>query len=114
MWLLLIEISLTPSFAQVGVEALRLEHNEQGAPAQQHSREKQVLDDRRHRHPPAAGEGCGERGSHLSWVRGCTSRAWLEDVGGFWSLEGEGNDQIKGLLCIQMTVVSYFGTHSEL
>lgn len=69
---------LTRSLAQVGVEALRLEHDEQGSPAQQHGGEEQVLDDCRHRHPPAAGEGCGEGGSHLSWVRGGTSLAWLE------------------------------------
>lgn len=65
---------LTWSFAQVRVEALGLEHDEQGSPAEQHGREEQVLDDRRHRHPPAAGEGRGQRGSHV----GSGSLAWTE------------------------------------
>lgn len=71
--------SLTWSLAHVRVKALRFEHDEQGTPAQQHSREKQVFDDRRHRHPPAAGKSCGQGGSHRCWDRNFTWLAWLED-----------------------------------
>ena len=50
--------------ARVRVEALRFEHDEQGAPAEQHGREEQVFDDRGHGHPPAARKGCGQGWSH--------------------------------------------------
>lgn len=66
--------SLTRFSAEVGVEAFRLEHDEQGAPAQQHSREQQVLYDRSHSHPPAPGEGCGQGGCHLHGEKRGTMR----------------------------------------
>lgn len=52
------------TWAQVGVEAFPLQHDEQGAPAKQHSRAQQVLNDRCHRHPPAPPVGLEERGRH--------------------------------------------------
>ena len=58
--------SLTGLFAEIGVEALRFQHDEQRAPAQQHSGEQQVLHNRSHRHPPAAREGRGQCWSHGS------------------------------------------------
>lgn len=55
---------LTFFVAQVWVKPLRLEHDEERPPPQQHSREEQVLDDGSDRHPPASGEGGGQGWSH--------------------------------------------------
>lgn len=61
---------LTVFCAQIGVEAFRFEHNEKGAPAEQHSREKQVLNDGSHCHPPAASKRRGQCRSHSEQERG--------------------------------------------
>lgn len=50
--------------AQVGVEALRLEHDEQRAPAQEDCREEEVLQHSGAGHPPAAPMGSGQGGRH--------------------------------------------------
>lgn len=55
---------LTWEGAQVGVEALRLEHDQEGSPAQENGRKEEVLHDGRAGHPPAAPVGRGKRGSH--------------------------------------------------
>lgn len=55
---------LTWEGAQVGVEALRLEHDQEGSPAQEDGGEEEVLHDSRAGHPPATPVGCGESGSH--------------------------------------------------
>lgn len=55
---------LTLLVAEVRVEALGLEHDEERAPSQQHSGEEQILNDGGHCHPPAPGERRGQGGSH--------------------------------------------------
>ena len=55
--------------AQVRVEALPLEHDEQRAPSQEHRRTQQVLYHRRHGHPPAPPIGLEERRPHAAAER---------------------------------------------
>lgn len=79
---------LTFLVAHVGVEALGLEHDEERAPSQQHGGEEQVLDDGRHRHPPAPAERGGQSRSHgwrwketWSGAEECRRRAETERLG---------------------------------
>lgn len=58
------KVLLTWEGAQVGVEALRLEHDQEGSPAQEDGGEEEVLHDSRAGHPPATPVGRGEGGSH--------------------------------------------------
>lgn len=63
-------ISLTWLSTQVGVKALRLEHDEQRAPAQEDCREEEVFHHGRAGHPPAAPMGSGQGGRHGEERRG--------------------------------------------
>lgn len=49
---------------QVGIKPFCFQHDEEGPPAQQDSREEQVLDDGRECHPPAPAMGSSKRGCH--------------------------------------------------
>lgn len=69
---------LTRSPAEVRVEPLWLQHDEQRSPAQQHGREQQVFHNCRHCHPPAPGKSCGQGGSHLCWITCSNTPAWRE------------------------------------
>lgn len=55
---------LTMFCAEISIEAFWFEHNEKRAPAKQYSREKQVLNDGRHCHPPPASKRRGQCRSH--------------------------------------------------
>lgn len=55
---------LTWLSTQVGVKALRLEHDEQRAPAQEDCREEEVFQHRGAGHPPAAPMSSGQGGRH--------------------------------------------------
>lgn len=55
---------LTWLSTQVGVKALRLEHDEQRAPAQEDCREEEVFQHSRAGHPPATPMGSGQGGRH--------------------------------------------------
>lgn len=55
---------LTWLSTQVRVKALRLEHDEQRAPAQEDCREEEVFQHCCAGHPPAAPMGCGQGGRH--------------------------------------------------
>lgn len=55
---------LTWLCTQVGVKALRLEHDEQRAPAQEDCREEEVFQHSGAGHPPAAPMGSGQGGRH--------------------------------------------------
>lgn len=57
---------LTWLSTQVGVKALRLEHDEQRAPAQEDCREEEVFQHSRAGHPPASPMGSGQGGRHSS------------------------------------------------
>lgn len=57
-------ILLTWLRTQVGVKALRLEHDEQRAPSQEDCREEEVFQHSRAGHPPAAPMGSGQGGRH--------------------------------------------------
>ena len=63
-------IRLTWLSTQVGVKALRLEHDEQRAPAQEDCREEEVFHHGRAGHPPAAPMGSGQGGRHGEARRG--------------------------------------------
>lgn len=52
---------------EVGIEAFILQHDEQWTPAQQNSREEQVLYDGCDSHPPPPPVCLGQAGSHDSW-----------------------------------------------
>lgn len=61
---------LTWLCTQVGVKALRLEHDEQRAPAQEDCREEEVFQHSGAGHPPAAPMGSGQGGRHGAVWRG--------------------------------------------
>ena len=66
---------------QVGVEAFLLQHDEQRAPSQQHGGEEQILDDRRHGHPPPSPVRCGQAGCHAGERQPPHHRVyWLNDT----------------------------------
>lgn len=67
-------IRLTWLSTQVGVKALRLEHDEQRAPAQEDCREEEVFHHGRAGHPPAAPMGSGQGGRHGEARRGAARR----------------------------------------
>lgn len=56
-----------PTSTKVGIEAFILEHNEQRTPAQQNSREEQVLCNGCGGHPPPPPVCLGQTGSHDTW-----------------------------------------------
>lgn len=67
-------IRLTWLSTQVGVKALRLEHDKQRAPAQEDCREEEVFHHGRAGHPPAAPMGSGQGGRHGEARRGAARR----------------------------------------
>ena len=62
---------------QVGVEAFLLQHDEQRAPSQQHSGKEQVLDDRRHGHPPPSPVCRGQARRHAGERQPPRNRIYL-------------------------------------